>query len=557
MKLNMKNIKYSILFLGLTAFLACNEPEDVLKDTNIEPETGLPILTSGTADFSKYVSLGASFTAGYTDGALFKASQNNSFPNILAEQFAHAGADEDFIQPLTNDNFGGLAVAGTRIADPRFVFGGATPVPLESLIGPVTVTTDIATNNPTGPFNNLGVPGAKSFHLLSNTYGNIAGVGTYANPYFVRMASSSNASIIEDAMAQNPTFFTLSEMGGNDVLSYAISGGSGTDQTGYYDVTTYGSNDITDPTVFSNVFNGLVTTLTSTGAKGVVTNVPYITDLPHFTTVPYAPLDPTNESFGPQIPLLNSIFGALNPIFNAVDPARAIVFSETAASPVVIKDESLTDISDIISYQLSNSPTFPAFIAQFGLPEQAVPTVATLLGTMYGQSRQATPTDLLVLPSSAIIGTVNTDNTAFLMAAGLSQTLAGQFSVEGVSLPLEDKWVLTPDEQMAIKTATDAYNLTIKTITESNPDIALVDLNSILTELASTGISFNNYQLNANLVTGGAISLDGVHLTARGYSYMAYKFLEAIDTAFGANFIASGNIPNPGDYPTNYSPTLQ
>jgi len=41
------------------------------------------------------------------------------------------------------------------------------------------------------------------------------------------MASSPNATVLEDAVSQNPTFFTISVMGGNDVLGYATSGGSG------------------------------------------------------------------------------------------------------------------------------------------------------------------------------------------------------------------------------------------------------------------------------------------------------------------------------------------
>ena len=45
--------------------------------------------------------------------------------------------------------------------------------------------------------------------------------------------------MLEEAVSQNPTFFTLSEMGGNDVLSYSTSGGAGVDQTGNPDVTTY------------------------------------------------------------------------------------------------------------------------------------------------------------------------------------------------------------------------------------------------------------------------------------------------------------------------------
>ncbi|WP_166960431.1 SGNH/GDSL hydrolase family protein [Yeosuana marina] len=545
------NAKYIWLLIILLGFTACNTEEDLSRTPVVEP---LPELTTGTADFSNYVALGASFTAGYTDNALFKASQENSFPNIIAKEFAKLGGGT-FTQPLMNDNYGGLAAGGNRITDPRLVFGGAGPVSLESVIGPVTVSTDIVLNNPTGTFNNLGVPGAKSFHLLANGYGNIANFPAAANPYAIRLTGSSpNASILELAMAQNPTFFTLSEIGGNDVLGYATSGGDG-------------SNPITDSPTFDFAFNTLVTMLTSGGAKGVVTNVPYITDLPHFTTVPYSPLDPSNSSFGPLIPTLNGIFGQLNNVFaylqsvGAITNAeeRSIVFSTTAASAVVIKDETLTDISAQIAGVLSASPEFAGLLQSFGLPTDPVTvgTVAALFGASYGQSRQATANDLLVLPSMSVIGTVNTTAMQALMGYGLSQQLAAQFSTEGVTLPLEDKWVLIPSEQAEIKAATDAYNATIASVASSNPNVALVDLNSILDEAATTGLVSDNFTLTTSLVTGGAVSLDGIHLTARGYAYMADKFLEAIDAAFGSNFVESGNVANIGDYPTNYSPLLQ
>lgn len=543
------NLKYIWLLLILIGFTACNDIEDVNR---LEIETELPELTAGSADFSNYVALGASFTAGFTDNALFKAAQEHSFPNILSQQFAKVGGGS-FTQPLASDNYGGLAAGGTRISgfNPRLVFGGAGPVSLESLIGPVTVTTDIAINKPTGPFNNMGIPGAKSFHLLFDGYGNMANVATKsANPYFVRMASSPTATILGDAMAQSPTFFTLSEIGGNDVLGYATSGGD--------------SSEVITPSIgpvgvgFDATFTYLVSTLTSGGAKGVVTNVPYITDLPHFTTVPHNPLSPLNPAFGPQIPTLNGIFYQLNQVFAFLEvPERSIVFSTTAASSVVIVDESLADLSAQIEGVLNASSTFPAFVESFGLPTQAAPLVANLFGLTYGQTRMANANDLLVLPSSSIIGTINTDSVAFLMDQGLPQALAGQFSAEGITLPLSDKWVLIPNEQQEIRLATDAYNATIASVASSNPNIALVDLKGILQEATASGIIFDNYTLQTNLVTGGAIGLDGIHLTARGYAYLANKFLEKIDEAFGSNFIASGNVAKAGDYPTNYSPTLQ
>jgi hypothetical protein len=541
--------KYIWLLIILLGFAACNDIEDIDR---LENDIELPELTTGSADFSKYVAIGASFTAGYTDNALFKAAQEYSFPNLLSQQFAKIGGGS-FNQPLTNDNYGGLAAAGTRIPgfEPRLVFGGAGPVALESLIGPVTVTTDVTVNKPTGPFNNMGIPGAKSFHFLYDGYGNIANLASKtANPYFVRMASNPTATVLGDAMAQSPTFFTLSEIGGNDVLGYAISGGDGSEVI----TPSMGAVGVG----FDQTYSYIVSTLTSSGAKGIVTNVPYITDLPHFTTVPYNPLSPSNPTFGSQIPMLNGIFGQLNEVFAYLEvPERAIVFSATGASPVVIRDESLLNLSAQIEDVLNGSPTFPAFVESFGLPAQAAPLVANLFGITYGQTRMANANDLLVLPSSSIIGTINADSVAYLMNEGLPQTLAGQFSAEGITLPLADKWVLIPSEQQEIKAATDAYNATIASVASSNPNIALLDLKGILQEAATNGIIFDDYILQTKLVTGGAIGLDGIHLTARGYAYLANKFLEKIDETFGSNFIASGNVAKAGDYPTNYSPTLQ
>ncbi len=72
----MKNIKYILLTAVLVGFTACNDEEDFEDqlDNPIE-EVVYPDLTSGTADFSNYVAIGNSLTAGFTDNALFIASQ--------------------------------------------------------------------------------------------------------------------------------------------------------------------------------------------------------------------------------------------------------------------------------------------------------------------------------------------------------------------------------------------------------------------------------------------------------------------------------------------------
>ncbi|QED36732.1 G-D-S-L family lipolytic protein [Antarcticibacterium arcticum] len=508
MKLN-KYKWFVLLLAGVVIGCSSNDDNEVIVE-QVE-------YTSGSADFSTYVAIGNSLSSGYTDGALFRAGQNNSMPNILAGQFELAGGGE-FIQPLVPDNKGGLLLGGNKIAEPRLYFNGSGPVRISA-----APATEVSTRL-TGAFNNLAVPGAKSFHLLAQGYGNVAGVATgLANPYFARFASSNTASVLGDAIAQDPTFFSL-WIGNNDVLSYATSGGAGINQLGNGDPATYGSNDITDPQVFKNIYTMIVQGLKSTGADGVVANIPNVMKIPYFTTVPHAPLSPANPSFGPLIPTLNQTFGGLNQVFTALGvPERSIVFSSTAASAVVIKDETLTDLSAQITAALGAGGVDAG--------------TAYIFGQLYGQARQATASDLLVLPSSSIIGQPNAEAFTMLTALGVPEATAGQLSVNGITFPLEDKWVLTPAEQAEVLAATTAFNQIIKNVADEY-ELAHVDVNSILNQVAATGVGFDEFSLNAKLVFGGAFSLDGIHPTARGNAYIANKFIEAINAKFGSNLPA-------------------
>ena len=82
----------------------------------------------------------------------------------------------------------------------------------------------------------------------------------------------ATSSMLSDAMLLNPTFFSLF-IGNNDVLLYATHGGA--------------SDFITPPATFDASINTIVDTLVKHGAKGVIGNIPDITALPYFTTVPW------------------------------------------------------------------------------------------------------------------------------------------------------------------------------------------------------------------------------------------------------------------------------
>ena len=483
-------MKNYIKYMALSAVLltACEAELD-------NPVEDGGVYSSGSADFSNYVAVGNSLTSGYADGALYITGQQNSFPNILAGQFALAGGGE-FTQPLVDDNTGGLLANGTQIQPNRFVLaldadGNPGPVRLQG-----TATTDI-TNVLSDPFNNMGVPGAKSFHLVAPGYGNIAGVQTGAsNPYFVRFASAADATVIGDAAAQSPTFFSL-WIGNNDILSYATSGGIGVVHDGTNandaDPSTYGSNDITLPQVFASVYNAEIQALMASATGGVVFNIPDVTSIPFFTTVPFnaIPLDAAtaagvNQAYAQYNGGLAQ-YAALGFISTEERDARTINFQE-GQNAVVIEDETLTT-----------------------LPNPAGGTLPNI--------RQATAADLLLLTTSSKLGTLADSSNPS--------------SVIGVGVALGDADVLIPSEQTAIATAQASYNATIQALAQAN-GLAFVDSRAILNQLADTGISFDAGTLTSTFATGGAFSLDGVHPTPRGYAYLANQAIEAINSTYGS-----------------------
>ena len=484
-----KNIK--MLFLVSLTFIACSK--------NVDDEVVDIPVTAGTANFAKYVALGNSLTAGFSDGTLFKKGQEGAYTTIMAQQFALVGGGTFRIPFMADDNRGGFSSGGNQVPGfpTRLFFNGAGPAPVPGVSG--TLITDKLT----GQFNNMGVPGAKSFHLLAPGYGNLAGVFANpptANPYFARFSSGPTASVIGDAMAQAPTFFSL-WIGNNDVLGYATSGGDG-------------SNPITPiagpaGVGFDASYTALVNALTANGAKGVIANLPYVTSIPFFTTVPTNPIPALPAANAAQ---LNQLFGGINSALAANQlPARFVTLSTTRVNPLLIRDKSLPNIAAAITAALT--------------PQLGAPT-ATFLGGLLGQARHsinaASGRDFILLTTRGIIGTIQPNAPA-------------PFNTVGVSFPLQDSAVLTISEVIELKTATDAFNMTIKGLATSK-GLAFVDANATLNQVATSGISFGNYHITSSYITGGAFSMDGVHPSPRGYALIANKFTEAINMRYGSTF---------------------
>jgi lysophospholipase L1-like esterase len=482
--------KSLLLVITAIAVVACGADISGSLDEDGDP---------GRADFSTFIAIGDSFTAGYADGALYRQIQESSLASILAQQFALTGAngararDFEFTQPLMPEKAtGSLTMLGVDLGRPDRLMLGATGDP-DSPAAPETIkptkTTEIMTRVAgAGTFNNFGVPGAKSFHLGVGGYGNLslpAFVGGTSNPYFARFASSNAASMLGDAAALVPTFFTL-WMGNNDILLYALDGGATQNAVPPYGTA---STDVTAPAMFTAAYNGAVAALTAApGTQGLLINIPDVAVIPHFTTVPYNPIPMSaadaaaaNAAYVPYNLGLNAALGFIT---QAEIDRRTIKFERSDTNPMVITDESLTTVP--------------------GLPS----------------IRHATKKDLILLPVSPKIGE--------------EATPGDPTTIWGVGTALLDGDVLTKFEYGQVETARKAYNKTIKAAADANKDLLFFDVAAMFDELNKNGISYGSGGVSSTFAQGGAFSLDGVHPTARGYAVIANEIFKVINKGFDA-----------------------
>lgn len=497
--------KNYIYVLAATFLMAsCTSEDDLIQDrldANPVPVTPTVTGTSGTANFEHMVSFGASFAAGVMDGALYTDGQAFSYPALIAQQLMTEGVGGGaFNQPDINSVNGVSSVTAEGTVNGRFFLSLSALAPMPTvgeLPGPYT--------GDKSQLNNFGVGGIILAQALTPaTGGPDADINPAFNSFYQRFATNpsadgvSGSSILSDALATGPTFFT-SSLGGNDILGYAVNGG---DNDGI---------QITSAADFQAQYTSLISAMVATGSKGVVMNIAPVIFLPYFRAVPYNPIpldaasaEQLNAAYaayngGLQLALANSL------ISEAEATRRTITFAASEGSAFVMEDESLTDLSSL------------------GLPNY----------------RMSEATDLVVLPAAA----------AF--AGGL-----------GTATPAGDRWVLTPQEQQDIIVAAATFSGIIQGVADATNAAAgetlvgVVDIYPLLadvtgltpeqaTALAFTpggiaeadgvqGIDIGGQSLAPDFSPNGIYSTDGIHPNPRGYALFANAFIETINENFGA-----------------------
>ncbi len=423
----MKNIFYKTGMLALLAGTLLS---------SCDPEIDAPAAKSGSADFTKYVAVGNSLTAGYADGGLYLEAQLNSYPAILAGQLALAGGGE-FTQPLfTQEQSNGSGYLKLTGFD-----ASGLPVlePVKDKLAVRGIGADLKSPLYTkylDEVNNLGIPGIKMVDVTTPGYGLSNPLGF--NPYYERLLGNEMTGTgglmpyINKVAATKPTFFTL-WLGNNDVLGYATSGGLA---------------PISDAEKFQTNLNAMVATLTATATAGVVINLPDVTSVPFFTT-----------------------------------KATTGLIAKAAAAKTKLYIES-----------------------------------------GQGQVREATPADYVLLTST--VGTPE--------AVGPT-TIPHGFSPYN---PLTNSEVLDADEVVKVKEATATFNAMIAAAAQAK-GLGLTDINKFFTTLqpinGQPGLVLNGIAYSPAFISGNLFSLDGVHLTPRGYAIVANEVIRTINTKYGAN----------------------
>jgi lysophospholipase L1-like esterase len=247
-----------------------------------QPETG-------TADFSRYVAIGDSLTAGFMSGGLGRTAQLNSYPILIARQATGTNA-AGFEQPY--------------VSDP----GIPAVLELKSL-APLTIGPRAGSGQPQNltlqrPYNNLAVPGADVHDAVATVTDNgglhdliLRGLGTQ----------------LQQAIALNPTFATV-WIGNNDVLGAALAG------------RVIEGVTITPVANFEADFKAVVNALAGRGVELAIANIPEVTGIPYVTTIPFVVVNPATSQpvivNGNVVPLIGPN-GLLTPNDRVLLTARA------------------------------------------------------------------------------------------------------------------------------------------------------------------------------------------------------------------------------------------
>jgi hypothetical protein len=118
----------------------------------------------------------------------------------------------------------------------------------------------------------------------------------------------------------------------------------------------------------------------------------------------------------------------------------------------------------------------------------------------------------------------------------------------GVLFPIRDEFVLDLEEMNYLRDKIASYNMVIRSLA-SQYGLAIVNLDVFSKQLKS-GFAYNGVTMSSRFVSGGAYSLDGIHLNAKGNALLANEFLKSINQKYKARIpLVDANAYNATFFP--------
>ncbi len=448
--------------------------------------------STGTLDLSGFISLGDGFTSGYMDGALFTDGQNNSFPAIIARQFAYAYSI-DFIQPdINSENGYNLWASEPQDTKGKWISQYSTPEqadPDRILTGgelPGQFTGNLQATA------NYSVPFAKSFEIINSSLSN--------NIYYNRFASDpGNSSLLGDVADQNTGFIVL-WIGMSDFINYAAYGGTGNPDPAE-DPAMISTNDLSPENIFEAALDTIITRLfAGNQAKGLIVQLPQFEDMPFAYTYQY------NFARIKNTVQFNSHYNS----FNEAVGSHNIAHPE-AKRPMIAYNDNFSTLSPQEVVVIDSS-----------LPDAQYPD-----GSPLPKLRQLVEGEMVLLSISA-----EDINDSY-----------------GTFVPAAEEYYLSLDQVEIIKQRINAYNEAILNKVNQYPGrLSLVPLENVIHDIAETAKCnawgrpnsydikyFEGVPLEGSLGLNSIFSLDGLHFNQRGNAFIANQLIEIINDQFEAN----------------------
>jgi hypothetical protein len=284
-----------------------------------------------------------------------------------------------------------------------------------------------------------------------------------------------------ERITANPTQTYLARVAASNPTFFSCWLGNN-DILGYATAGAF-TNDITTPEIFTTNNSEIINALTANGAKGIVATIPDVTSIPFFTTV------------GPTVKGLLSSAGVPGMVALTRKGSARIVFAATQ-----IKDAT----GGTILFPLTSSAYLPLVGQRTGkywrdLARQAVPANPTLGLANILQNLQVDTTQLFgVSPGN----------------------------------PWPSALLLDDAEQKDVSDATINFNTILKAKAQEK-NLAVFDAYTYFNSIQG-GFTQNGVAYSPAFITGNLFSLDGVHLTPRGYAIVANEMIKAINTKYNS-----------------------